>query len=65
MEVCLAHPDPKDQVIVKAILFATVLGTSLSAREIAEFIARREVTEEEWQENGHRWERAWAYIMGR
>ena len=43
-------PDPKDQVIVKAILFATVLGTSLSAREIAEFIARREVTEEEWPE---------------
>ncbi|MAU59556.1 MAG: hypothetical protein CMI62_02370 [Parvibaculum sp.] len=54
---------PEDEPAVKAILMGVeALGIS-SAREAAEITAGRPFSDEEWNEYGPRWERAWNFMI--
>ena len=54
---------PDDRAAVEAILLMTEsLGTQ-TARHVAENMAGRTLTEDEWKDYGHRWERAWQAIF--
>jgi hypothetical protein len=55
-----AHPDdlPAAQAIVAGLNLE-----AQSAREVAEMVAGRPLTSEEWARFGHRWERAWKAIV--
>lgn len=54
---------PEDEPAVKAILMGVeALGIS-SAREAAETTAGRPLSDDEWNEYGPRWERAWNFMI--
>ena len=56
----LIYPD--DEAAVRTILATFELFRPMSARQIAEITAGRSLSNDEWDQFGARWERAWAAI---
>jgi hypothetical protein len=55
-----AHPE--DEPAVQTIVATLDLLAPRSAREVAEMMAARPLSDDEWQKIGSRWERAWDAI---
>lgn len=55
---------PADEPAVQAIVVTVLFWGPRPAREIAEMLAKRRLTENEWAEYGPRWQRACDYIQG-
>ena len=57
-----AHPE--DEPAVTAILLSIEAGFNYqSAREVAEMLKGKELSDSEWSKYGPRWERAWNDIV--
>lgn len=57
---------PEDEPAVQAIYMSVeMLGREnvTNARQVAEMLAKRPMSDEEWSKFGPRWERAWYFIM--
>src|SRR5262249_21751777 len=53
----------EDAVCVEAIVVSLTVLHANSARDVAESVAGRILSEEEWQRFGPRWERAWNAVV--
>ncbi len=57
----LLHPE--DEVAVCSILFTLALSPKATARDAAETVAGRPLSDAEWSQFGAKWERPWAAII--
>jgi hypothetical protein len=53
---------PEDEPTVQAILVALRLNPDVGARDAAQMMAGRKLSDDEWEKVGPRWERAWIAI---
>nr|WMC98992.1 hypothetical protein RAR13_09980 [Aminobacter aminovorans] len=56
------HIHPEDEPAVKAIFFAMMALAPRNVWEVASITAGREISPEEWEIYGPRWERAWTFM---
>ena len=54
---------PEDAPIVESILIAAEMLHAKSAREVAEMLWGREISNKEWDQIGDHWDRVWTEIM--
>jgi hypothetical protein len=54
---------PEDEAMVLTALSAFEVSALKNARELAEIIAGRELQDDEWSDDGFRWERLWRHVI--